>query len=37
MTCLHDQPMPHVQVPPGAVVEGRNFLVFGRCARCAEG
>lgn len=37
MSCLHDQPMPHVQVPPGAVVEGRNFLVFGRCARCAGG
>lgn len=37
MSCLSDQPMPHVQVPPGAVVEGRNFLVFGRCAQCAGG
>lgn len=35
MRCLLDQPMPRVQVPEGAVVEGRNFVVFGRCARCA--
>ena len=35
MTCLLDQPMPRVAVPPGAAVEGRHFLVYGRCAACA--
>jgi Fur family ferric uptake transcriptional regulator/Fur family zinc uptake transcriptional regulator len=35
MTCLLDQPMPRVVVPDGAVVDGRHFLVNGRCARCA--
>lgn len=34
MTCLLSQPMPRVEVPPGAEVEGRHFLVFGRCAGC---
>lgn len=35
MECLLDQPMPRVAVPEGAVVDGRHFLVNGRCARCA--
>lgn len=34
MSCLADQPMPRVVVPAGAEVEGRHFLVFGRCAAC---
>lgn len=36
MQCLLDQPMPRVQVPAGAQVAGRHFVVFGRCAACAE-
>ena len=35
MACLSDQPLPRVLVPPGAVVRGRNFVVYGRCAACA--
>ncbi len=34
MHCLLDQPMPRVEVPAGAAVEGRHFLVFGRCVAC---
>lgn len=34
MSCLVHQPMPRVDVP-GATVEGRHFVVFGRCERCA--
>lgn len=36
MSCLVDQPMPRVLAPPGARVEGRNFVAFGRCAACFE-
>jgi Fur family ferric uptake transcriptional regulator len=35
MTCLVDAPMPRVEVPPGAEVHGRHFLVYGRCVTCA--
>ncbi len=34
VTCLSDQPLPRVTVPAGASVDGRHFLVFGRCAPC---
>lgn len=34
MTCLVSQPMPRVDVPTGAEVQGRHFLVYGRCAAC---
>lgn len=34
MTCLLDQPMPRVEAPPGAEVQGRHFLATGRCAGC---
>jgi Fur family ferric uptake transcriptional regulator/Fur family zinc uptake transcriptional regulator len=34
MTCLVAQPMPRVDVPLGAEVQGRHFLVHGRCAAC---
>lgn len=34
MRCLDDQPMPRVEVPAGATVDGRHFLVFGRCPTC---
>lgn len=34
MHCLLDQPMPRVEVPAGVAVEGRHFLVFGRCVAC---
>lgn len=36
MTCLLAQPMPRVQVPQGAEVHGRHFLVHGRCGGCAS-
>ena len=36
MACLHDQPMPRVHVPAGARVDGRSFVVHGRCAACAD-
>ena len=35
MTCLVDQPMPRVQVPPGVRVQTRSFLATGLCAHCA--
>jgi len=35
MTCLVDQPMPHVQVPDGAVVAARHLVAWGLCPRCA--
>lgn len=34
MSCLTAQPMPRVEVPGGAVVEGRAFVVYGRCSGC---
>lgn len=34
MTCLVDQPLPRVPVPAGAEVQGRHFVVHGRCAAC---
>ena len=36
MACLADQEMPRVVVPEGATVEGRHFLVYGRCATCSS-
>lgn len=35
MSCLAAQAMPWVEVPPGARVEGKQFLVFGLCTDCA--
>jgi Fur family ferric uptake transcriptional regulator/Fur family zinc uptake transcriptional regulator len=35
MICLSEQPLPYVKVPAGAIVEGKQLLVFGICARCA--
>ncbi len=34
MACLVAQPMPRVDVPTGAVVHGRHFLVHGQCGTC---
>ncbi len=34
MTCLLAQAMPRVEVPAGSAVEGRHFLVYGRCGAC---
>ncbi|MGA2546621.1 MAG: transcriptional repressor [Rectinemataceae bacterium] len=36
MTCLADQALPHVRVPQGAEVGGKQFLVYGRCPSCAS-
>ncbi len=35
MRCLPGQRLPFVVVPSGATVEGKQFVVHGRCARCA--
>lgn len=35
MSCLLDQPLPRVTVPAGAQVDGRHFVVHGRCVACA--
>jgi len=34
MACLPEQPIPRITLPPGAAVDGRHLLVFGRCAPC---
>jgi Fur family ferric uptake transcriptional regulator len=36
MWCLAEQGLPHVQVPPGVTVHGKQLVVHGRCARCGE-
>lgn len=36
MQCLLDQPMPRVDLPEGTEVQGRHFLVYGRCATCSH-
>jgi Fur family transcriptional regulator, ferric uptake regulator len=35
MTCLPDQAMPDVRVPKGALVHGKQLVVYGVCAQCA--
>lgn len=36
MTCLEDQVLPHVEVPRGAEVRGKQFVVYGLCADCSR-
>ncbi len=36
MRCLYDSPMPRVPLPESTEVEGRHFLVYGRCAACVR-
>jgi Fur family ferric uptake transcriptional regulator/Fur family zinc uptake transcriptional regulator len=36
MECLVDQPMPRVNAPDGATVEGRHFVAYGRCSACGS-
>jgi Fur family ferric uptake transcriptional regulator/Fur family zinc uptake transcriptional regulator len=36
MICLTDQNMPRVGVPDGHEVEGKQFVVYGRCRKCAS-
>ncbi len=35
MVCLKDQVIPLIDVPPGFIVEGKQLLVYGKCAECA--
>ena len=35
MFCLAGQKMPRVKVPSGVEVEGKQFVVYGRCGECA--
>ena len=34
MSCLSDQRLPHVRVPEGAEVSGKQYLVYGICPVC---
>jgi Fur family ferric uptake transcriptional regulator/Fur family zinc uptake transcriptional regulator len=36
MTCLLGQTMPFVEVPDGTVVEAKQLVAYGICARCAQ-
>lgn len=35
MFCLTDQKMPRVEVPDGARVDGKQFVIYGACPACA--
>jgi len=35
MSCLSEQKLPHVRVPVGAEVAGKQYLVYGICPRCS--
>ncbi|MDR3279735.1 MAG: transcriptional repressor [Synergistaceae bacterium] len=35
MICLSDQRLARVDVPEGCEVEGKQFVVYGKCADCA--
>ncbi|MDR3265633.1 MAG: transcriptional repressor [Synergistaceae bacterium] len=36
MICLSEQPLPHVDVPEGTSVEGKQMLLFGVCPVCQD-
>jgi len=36
MVCLTGQSMPHVDVEPGMIVKGKQYLVYGLCQECAK-
>ena len=36
MVCMTEQKMPRVSVPKGASVEGKQFVVYGRCESCQK-
>ncbi|MBL3592013.1 MAG: transcriptional repressor [Synergistaceae bacterium] len=36
MVCLTGQPLPHVDVPPGCSVSGKQLVVYGLCPSCRE-
>lgn len=35
MSCMTEQKMPRVKVPSGVEVDGKQFVIYGRCAKCA--
>lgn len=37
MICLADQDMPHLRVPQGAEVTGKQLLIYGICPSCSSG
>ncbi|MDI9370256.1 MAG: Fur family transcriptional regulator [Synergistota bacterium] len=37
MICLPEQPIPMVELPGGYVVQGKQLLAYGLCAKCARG
>ncbi len=36
MKCLEWDSLPHIEVEPGTIVEGKNMVVYGVCAQCAN-
>jgi Fur family ferric uptake transcriptional regulator/Fur family zinc uptake transcriptional regulator len=36
MFCLTGHRLPRVEVPGGFIVDGKQFVVYGKCAQCAE-
>jgi Fur family transcriptional regulator, ferric uptake regulator len=36
MRCLQGQELPWVSIPPGALVIGKQFLIYGLCPACAR-
>lgn len=36
LNCLEGQELPRIDVPVGAEVRGKQFLVYGTCAACAR-
>jgi Fur family ferric uptake transcriptional regulator/Fur family zinc uptake transcriptional regulator len=36
MICFHEQRLPRVEIPEGTIIEGKQFLIFGLCPRCAQ-
>ena len=36
MFCLTGHRLPRVEVPEGFAVDGKQFVVYGKCAQCAE-
>jgi Fur family ferric uptake transcriptional regulator/Fur family zinc uptake transcriptional regulator len=36
MFCLTEHKLPRVEVPEGFVVYGKQFVLYGKCAQCAE-
>lgn len=36
MTCMPGSSLPHLDVEPGTIVEGKHLVIYGICAQCAK-